>query len=464
MLPGGFSLFLARGRNSRGTHHYRRFSLVMRHFLGLDIGSSSIKGAVLDVETQRIVSLRSTPFPEPLPASGPGEFTVDLSQIVTSLRSLLESLLAQTPSVAGILFCSQMGGLVLTDDRFQPVAPYFSWRDQRTTTLPPERGKTWQEELHSRWAGNTLQRLGNELRPGSATTLLYCLQQRNLLAGASWAMHLGDYLVAELCHAVPQTERTLGLGTIDLTTGTVPTDLFQDTGLGTLRWPALGDWKQAVGTVRLAGRDIPCYPAVGDQQAALLGAGLQTSELSVNISTGSQVSRLAKTFEPGEYQSRFFFDGVFLKTITHLPAGRSLNALVDLLLALPAAEGLSVRDPWGIISAAVEATPTATLQANLAFFSGTLPVGGALRNMLLENLTVGHLFRAAFNHMADNYAWCAARLDPRGELHRAVLSGGLPQKLPALREAITSCLKRELRLSRGEEETLTGLLQLATTL
>jgi len=39
-----------------------------------------------------------------------------------------------------------------------------------------------------------------------------------------------------------------------------------------------------------------------------------------------------------------------LNTITHLPAGRSLNVLVDLLTELARAEGLVLADPWKFIA------------------------------------------------------------------------------------------------------------------
>ncbi|MFO1007170.1 MAG: hypothetical protein U0929_14505 [Planctomycetaceae bacterium] len=50
------------------------------------------------------------------------------------------------------------------------------------------------------------------------------------------------------------------------------------------------------------------------------------------MSTGSQVSCVTRKFVPGPYQSRYFFGGHYLEHESRiLPAGRSLNALVDLL-------------------------------------------------------------------------------------------------------------------------------------
>ena len=85
---------------------------------------------------------------------------------------------------------------------------------------------------------------------------------------------------------------------------------------------------------------------------------------------------------------------------------------------------------------------------------------GAITNAREENLTVGHLFRAAFEGMADNYARCARRICPAGDWQRLVFSGGVALKTPQLRQLICERLGQEHRLAPSEEDTLLGLLVL----
>jgi sugar (pentulose or hexulose) kinase len=85
---------------------------------------------------------------------------------------------------------------------------------------------------------------------------------------------------------------------------------------------------------------------------------------------------------------------------------------------------------------------------------------GAITNAREENLTVGHLFRAAFEGMADNYARCARRICPAGDWQRLVFSGGVALKTPQLRRLICERLGQEHRLAPSEEDTLLGLLVL----
>ena len=77
--------------------------------------------------------------------------------------------------------------------------------------------------------------------------------------------------------------------------------------------------------------------------ALCLARNSSRGELSINISTGSQVSRRTDRLEPGEVQTRAYFHGDLLQTITHLPAGRSLNVLVRLLTEVARAEGMQAK-------------------------------------------------------------------------------------------------------------------------
>lgn len=256
----------------------------------------------------------------------------------------------------------------------------------------------------------------------------------------------------------------MALGSLNLRTRQVHRDWFERLGFGQITWPAITSVSECAGEVVLGARRIPCYPAVGDHQCALLGAGLEEGELSLNISTGSQVSMLTQSLVPGDYQTRPFFDNRFLNTITHLPAGRSLNALVDLLSELSIAEGRPLQDPWTSIVSAVDRTPSTDLKADLSFFAGSMGDHGSIGNIRLENLSVGHLFIAAFSCMADNYELCAGRLSPDRAWKQVVLSGGLPQKLPRLNQILAARFPGPIRSPKVIEEALEGLLRLTRSI
>ncbi|MCE9525827.1 MAG: hypothetical protein K8R36_07215 [Planctomycetales bacterium] len=417
-------------------------------FLALDIGSSFIKGAVLDAEKLTIEHVTRIPFPEPIAGLPLGYFEIDPSKVVVAVRQVLDQLLAQSSSCGGVLCSSQMGGVILADRAGQPLTNYISWRDQRTIQRQPEYKGDYLEVIRA-WIGEDgLRDIGNELRAGSGLAILYWLEVQKLLPKDGFPLSLGDFVIQQLCKRNPLgPDPTLALGLLNLNEGYWDYHAFERLGLEMLDWPDFGSVWQPTGTCQINDREIPCYPPIGDHQAALAGALLQSGELSLNISTGSQISLLTDDFIPGNYQTRPYLDGRFLNTITHLPAGRSLEILVDL-----------VNKPWPEIVKAAEAAPDTDLAANLTFFEGPLGSRGSISNITTENLSVGTLFRAAFRNMADNYATCAARLSPEKNWDRIVFSGGLAQKLPLLRQFILEKLPGESRLCSSAEDTLLGLL------
>jgi sugar (pentulose or hexulose) kinase len=205
---------------------------------------------------------------------------------------------------------------------------------------------------------------------------------------------------------------------------------------------------------------MPCYVAVGDQQAALLGTSLEAGEMSLNVATGSQVSLLTSDPAAGDYQVRPYFGGRFLRTITHIPAGRSLNLLLRLLAEM--STGGSGDELWVRLESAAREVPVTSLQVNLSFFPGALGDCGSIANIREDNFTAAHLFRAAIEAMAANYEHCAGRLSPARDWNRLVFSGGLILKLQTLQEAVVQRFGCTFRIAGEREDALQGLTFLAS--
>jgi len=432
-------------------------------FLAIDLGSSFIKGALLDLTARSFAHVRRVPFPAPLPYLPPHRFEVDPRQVVAATRALIEELLAIVPDCAGLVMCSQMHSLVLMDDRGEPLSNIITWRDQRALEPHPSGSGSVFEHLRQAIGPEDRLALGNELRPGLPLGALFWMAAQGELPNGVIPVALPDFVLAQLCHALPGCEPTIAAaqGAFDLRTGDWHWPLLARLGLTELGWPAIHDIRRPVGELRVAERALPCYPAIGDQQCALLGAALAPGELSLNISTGSQVGLLRDELTGGDYQVRPFFDGRWLNTITHIPAGRALEALVRLLSELAEGQGAPINDPWGYIAWAVAATEDTDLEIDLAFFASALGDRGEIRNIHEGNLTIGHLFRAAFTRMATTYLACAQRLAPARDWRRLVFSGGLAQNLPILPELIVKCFGDPYRVCATPEDTLQGLLTLA---
>lgn len=428
--------------------------------IGIDLGSSSIKAAILDLAQGRVEAIRKEPFPNPLANLPPRYFEVDPSSIVAATRRVLESLAALAPDATDIFCCSQMGGVILIDPTSgAPLTNYLSWRDQRTLN-PASATETYLEAAERLIGPAVFAEIGRELKPGATSALLFWLQAQGALPASAIPASLGEFVISQLGGAPPQWEPTTAIGLLNLVQGGYHQGLQQALGLQSLNWPKIAIAAEPVGEISLGGRTRRLFPALGDQQTALLGAGLTVGELSLNISTGSQVSQITPTMMLGNYQTRPYFAGQFLNTLTHLPAGRSLNVIVDLLTELPRAAGLVIDQPWRLINQAVQQVTETDLKTDLSFFSGPMGDTGQISAITVDNLRVGDLFLAAFHNMADNYRRCAELLCPNRDWQRVVISGGLTAGVPALRRELLAAFPGETpRESFEQEETLMGLLK-----
>jgi sugar (pentulose or hexulose) kinase len=433
-------------------------------FIGIDLGTSFIKGAVLNVETCRVEHVRRIPFPEALPELDPRYCEFAPRDVLAATQALIEQLATLAVKCDGLVMCTQLGSMVLMDSHGQAVSHCFGWQDQRALEPHPSGAGTYYAVLQERISAQQRTELGNELPVGCPLSFLFWLAEQGKLEPGLIPVSLGDFVLSSLSHQQPSVDPTTAMTyeLLNLSTLQWHSEVIERLGLSTVRWPSLRRQGNVAGTIQINGASIPCFAAVGDYHCSLLGALLLEDELSLNISTGSQVSRIVPGLAPGNYQSRPFFDGKFANTISHLPAGRSLNVLVDLLTEISTAQGVNPAEPWNYIAAAAAAVDDTDLGVNLSFYPGPCGERGAITNISEKTLNVGTLFRAAFENMAENYYAAASRLWPDRSWKGIVFSGGLAFKLPQLRQIIQDRFQSVSRLCPVEEDALCGLLLLAT--
>jgi hypothetical protein len=80
--------------------------------LGIDIGSSSIKGAVLDLSSLTVMTPVARPFPSPIEGLRAGWVEIDPIAVIHAVDEVLSSLLDQAPDATWLGLSGQMGGLM----------------------------------------------------------------------------------------------------------------------------------------------------------------------------------------------------------------------------------------------------------------------------------------------------------------------------------------------------------------
>ena len=437
----------------------------MMRILSIDLGTTYLKGGVLDLETQVVQSTVRRKMPDPIEGLHPLFYEIDPKKLVDAVEALIQQLMQTAPEADTLMMCSQMHGMVLLNECGQPCSNAITWRDQRSALTVPGGSCSYLDVVSEALGAKRLRGLGNELRPGIPVgTLVWLEREENLPAGPLTVVSLPDFVLSQLSGqpACVDATNAASYGLFNVCEGRWSRESIAALELRRFKFPPVADFCEVAYQIKRSGRVLNCHTPVGDHQCALAGAQLRPNELSVNVATGSQVSVLSREFAEGEFQVRPYFGGAFLLIVTHIPAGRALQSLVDLLTELPRRAGINLGDPWALIEQALREDQTGEpLVVDLSFFGSEDAPAGSLSNIDENNFNVGELFRAAFEKMADDYGRHARELRQFTKVERIVFSGGVIQKCASLRSLVEESIGLPSRLAEAREDTMLGMLKLA---
>ncbi len=428
-------------------------------FIGIDIGSSFIKGAILDPDNLSLRHVVRIPFPDRIDLVNPLLYEFTPATIVSCARKLIEQLMETIKACEGILVCSQMHGMVLADGKGETHSNFIAWTDHRGEMQHPSYPGRYIDEIFSRIGPEKRRQLGNELNMERPACFLYWLREKGQLRLDSFPLSIADYVVYKLCNSIsiPVTDMTnaSATGFFNLQTSTWDLDVLTTLGLRELSLPMLSTHGDVVGHYPSNGNLVPIYTPIGDFQCALLGALTNKTELSINVSTGAQVSRITDQLHVGNHQTRPFVEGTFINTFSDAPGGRSFEQLSQLLLERTPSDANG--DHWARIIVALEGVPNTDLEVDL--WANNIP--GNVRNMRADNTNLGGILRGALKGMARSYNSYATQLWEERAWTDIVLSGGFASKIVAIRDTIQQEFRSGYRLSPLPEDTLLGLLILS---
>lgn len=256
--------------------------------LYIDIGSTNIKWS-------HGKTAGKIPFPAAFDAAYP-RYEVRADEIFSIVLKLIDT---HRPQRA--FFSVQMHGYVLLKEGREATG-YISWRDERGKDLPPDFALT---EEYGVGIKPNLPRLS--LQAQSVAADEFCT--------------LGSYLVYRLT----------GKNTTHMTDAAASGFYNVKTGA---RDACRYRLPEAVCRVQEAGRykDTVVFSPVGDQQASVLGAwkGMENAGGYVlNLGTAAQLCCIAEGFAAGNFESRPYFGGNTLCTVTGLPGGEYISRTIE---------------------------------------------------------------------------------------------------------------------------------------
>lgn len=442
-------------------------------YVGIDIGSSFVKSAVLDTEKFAVGEIRKIAVPGFVPNPNPLVRENDPNAILDAVRRLIDWNVSKHNSIEGVLFSTQMHGFVLMDEAGNSITNYVTWQDERSTEAMNRSGQTYLDAVKLLLDADDVRKSGMPIKPSLATCNLYHWMQHHQPDRPCWFSTLGDYVIARLSHEKPSCHMTnaASTGLVDIEAEDWSSNVTGKLGFDSLSFPPIIKEDVPCGVYETGGVRIPLYPAVGDQQASMHGIFLTAeTDLAINMGTGSQLCVASGKPTYGDYETRPFFENRYLRVIPHLPAGRALSVLVGFIQDI----GLKVYDTqmstaaiWEKLDACIEEVAETDaekdLDVNISFFqTAVVPNDGAIRGINERNFTVGSLFYGAFENMARNYYNLHHKLLlGETQIERILCTGGLAERNPLLKRIIGEKFNLPCSAVPYSGDALAGLLRLA---
>ena len=271
-------------------------------FIGIDLGTSSVKAVVVD-EKGAILSTGSAEYPISHPQPGWAEQDPDewWGGVVSAVRQAIGWLPTGT-QISGIGLAGQMHGTVLLGDTLTPIAPAIIWADGRSWRQVPEITNAIGRERLADLAGSPLA-VGFQaatiawLQKEQASTWWRTAKVispkdeiRRRLTGEI-ATDPGDASAALLLDVRWRAWAADILKVVDIDLAKLPEIVPASAVAGGLTPTAAEELGLPAGT--------PVVTGTGDAGASLLGAGIvDPSTMLLSVSTGAQVMVPAEIARP----------------------------------------------------------------------------------------------------------------------------------------------------------------------
>ncbi|MCQ2521374.1 MAG: hypothetical protein MJ105_03255 [Lachnospiraceae bacterium] len=428
--------------------------------IAIDCGASFIKGALfvdgkIVFETKRqspVVHERNIPIIEPIQVKALEELVVQILKVLT--KHLPDNKYT-------VCVSNEMHGFLLVDECGEPVTDYISWQ----VCLGGGLGKKYFEQT---CFYEEIKNTGMQLREGLPLCNLWALlhqefPQYEVSQKTKYRFcDLGSYIIERISGMKMESHPTNagGTGLFDLRSGEFNRKLIDavvsDTGY-CVEFPMIGTKKYVDGNVTYK-------PAIGDHQAALLGANMSEKGLSFNLGTGAQVAVVRPMYNISDrWQVQPYFDGKYVHRIPFLPSGRGLNVYFRFFKSIFEAVNVSIEDSllWTAIQRTSEKTLNPKLTVDLSFFENKVTdhTVGSIQNIGEYDLTFENVVVSILCQMSENFMEASRTLldDELNTIQEICFTGGIAERFKRIREEIVSNFPTDVVVRMTDKETFLGL-------
>lgn len=345
--------------------------------IGIDIGTTSISGVLVDVNDGRMINSITKNSHAFLTSQNEWERIQSVDKIIDIATGILESLIDVDVCAIGVT--GQMHGIVYIDKYGAAVSPLYIWQDQRGAL--PYKDTTYAKYLGSYPGyGNVTDFYNrvNGIRPEAAVTYA--------------TIH--DYFIMQLCDLkspIIHSSDAHSFGCYNIEKNKFEYDYSAEV---TPDYLVAGKYK-----------GIPVSVAIGDNQASVLSTLRDGDGVLVNVGTGSQVSVVSDSCICADnIESRPYVDGKYLTVGSALCGGRAYSLLKDFYTRVFGyVKDVSESDVYAIMEKMLSEADEGSLKVNTCF-AGTRSDPerkGSIFDITTQNFTPSNLTFGVLAGMVD---------------------------------------------------------------
>lgn len=447
--------------------------------LGLDAGTTTISGVLLNIETEVVECIVSVEHEAAFSSDNPDLSIQDPEKILRTARRVKEQLLQEARrrggdrAVSAMSVTGQVHGILYIDKEGRSLSPLYTWQDLRGRKNHPAAGVSW-----SAWA---TERTGYVLPTGYGfLTHVINRHEMEVPGAAAGVSTILGYVTMRLADApTPSLEYTdaQSLGLFDLKRLCFDAHALELLGISERYVPTSVPAGTLIGKTE---EGIPVYAAVGDNQAGFIGAVRgNLNDLVVNVGTSAQISACLPTVpaEALEYPHAGWFDELEIRpfpgkryviTGASLSGGSSYRLLEQLFREI--CRKYTNIDPGNIFDLMNE-IPYDRMPSSLRLdvrsqFLGTRKdpeTRGAISNIGRYNLTHDYLVEGFLRGIAEEVARYYRQIIPLLDAtpHRVVGVGNALRRNPLLKRILEEEIGVPVLVPRYTEEAACGAAYLA---
>ncbi len=441
----------------------------MKAVIGIDIGSSAIKG-VLFAPEEMLHSVRRggrtprgfTHFEENPIAIRDAAFEI--------IHSLADFSKEHKHEVQALAFTGQMHGGLVVDAMLRPLTNFITWQDKRGDEVD-EVGRTFVQSLRLLSEPDPT---GVGIHTGFFISTLYWLRRYHAIPeNAAYVLGIYDWLTSVLVgRAVTDISSAAAWGMFDPVSKDWRSELLDAAEISHSLLPEVAETGVELGRIdsELAGElglgsNVRVHASIGDTQAAYLGSECRRNEILLNFGTGSQsmweTDRLIATEGT---DIRYLQHGRFLACAPTLAGGEAYRIVTDFFCEAVkefTGEPISMEHARVVMDRlALESDSIGMILDPIFRGSKFREERASISGITGENFHPGALARALVEGMIEEVARPYFLRESR-MLHEGLVgAGGALRRNSALRDAAEKRFGRTLRLGTFEEEAAVGAAML----